>query len=365
MPHLRQDVATKEWVIFAPERARRPEDLRLESLVRNGWTHERPATDPQCPFCPDREVNTPGETLRYNNPDGTWQVRSCPNRYPALLPGEPPQRDGGRFERRMQGGGRHAVIIESPCHNTTLALQGREETSLVVRAWCQRYEDLRNRPESEHVILFKNHGVRGGTSLAHPHSQIVSLPVTPRSVRIRMEEAMRYHNDYGECVYCHLLWREKLDGRRIVVEGQTCSAFVPFAASAPFLVWIVPHQHRGCPSNMEPMEQDDFAAVMHETLARFYHGLGDPDYNLIFRTASRDYGSVPFAHWFAALIPRVTTPAGFEVGTGMFINTHLPEDDAAYLRDLVLPPLDSVVPTLDRAPADDSGVETGLALDWG
>jgi len=332
MPHLRQDVATKEWVIFAPERARRPEDLRDESLARSGWTHERPAFEPRCPFCPGNEDNTPGETLRYLNPDGSWQVRSCPNRFPALQPGDPPQRDGGRFERRMQGVGLHEVIIESPLHDTTLALQGLAEVSLVVRAWSERLRDLRTRPEAEHVILFKNHGTRGGTSLAHPHSQVVSLPVTPRSVRHRMEEAMRYHNDYGECVHCHMLWREKLEGRRVVLEGQTCSAFVPFAASQPFLVWIVPHRHSGCLSTMEPPEQEDFAAVLRETLARFYHGLGDPDYNLVFRTASRDYVSVPFAHWYAALIPRLTNPAGFELGTGMFINTHLPEDDAAYLR---------------------------------
>lgn len=337
MPHLRQDVATKEWVIFSPERARRPEDLRDESLARSGWTHDRPDYEKGCPFCPGHEENTPGETLRYSDAAGNWLVRSCPNRYPALLPGEPPQRDGGRFERRMQGVGRHEVLIESPHHGTTLALQSPEEVSLVVQAWSERYRDLRLRPEAEHVILFKNHGVRGGTSLAHPHSQLVSLPVTPRSVRIRMEEAMRYHNDYGECVYCHLLWREKLDDRRIVVEGQTFSAFVPFAAASPFLVWIVPHRHSGCPSTMEPAEREDFALVLREVLARLYHALGDPDYNLIFRTASRDYGSVPFAHWFAALIPRVTNPAGFEVGTGMFINTHLPEDDARYLRELSLP----------------------------
>jgi len=337
MPHLRQDAATKEWVIFAPERARRPEDMRQESLARSGWTHDHPPFDECCPFCPGHEENTPGETLRYLNPDGTWQVRSCPNRYPALLPGPPPQRDGGRFERRMQGVGRHEVIIESPCHGTTLALQRPEEVNLVVQAWAERYRELRVGPEAEHVILFKNHGARGGTSLAHPHSQVVSLPVTPRTVRNRMEEAMRYHNDYGECVHCHMLWREKLDGRRLVVEGETCSAFVPFAAASPYLMWIVPHRHSGCPSDLRPEEQVDFAAVLRETLARFYHGLGDPDYNLIFRTASRDYGSVPFAHWYAALIPRVTTPAGFEVGTGMYINTHLPEDDARYLREFQLP----------------------------
>lgn len=337
MPHLRQDVATKEWVIFSPERARRPEDMRDDGLARHGWTHDRPEWEAGCPFCPGHEENTPDETLRFADGDGSWLVRSCPNRYPALSPGEPPQRDGGRFERRMQGVGRHEVLIESRHHGTTLALQEPGEVDLVVRAWIERYRDLRARPESEHVILFKNHGARGGTSLAHPHSQIVSLPVTPRSVRNRMEEAMRYYNDYGECVYCHLLWREKLQDRRIVSEGQTCSAFIPFAAASPFLVWIVPHRHSGYPDSMDDLEREDFALVLRDVLSRLYHGLGDPDYNLIFRTASRDYGTVPFAHWFAVLIPRVSTPAGFEVGTGMFINTHLPEDDASYLRNLVLP----------------------------
>lgn len=335
MPHLRQDITTREWVIYAPERARRPEDMRDEALAKGGWTHDRPEYEAKCPFCPGQEeACTPGETLRYLDRHGDWLVRSCPNRYPALEPGAPPFRQGERFERQMPGVGNHEVIVESRLHNVTMALQSPEQVALIMRAWAERYADLVKRPETEHVILFKNHGSRGGTSLAHPHSQAVSLPVTPRSVRIRMEEAMRYHNDFGECVYCSMLWREKLDDSRIVVEGVSCSAFIPFAAVSPYLVWVVPHRHCGSPAEMDPLELEEFGSLLRDVLARLYHGLGDPDYNLVMRTASRDYLTVPFSHWFVVVVPRVTTPAGFEVGTGMSINSHLPEDDARYLRGI-------------------------------
>lgn len=327
--HLRQSPLTREWVILAPDRGRRPEEWARASREP---THARPAFKETCPFCPGHPDRTSGETARREGPG--WVVRSVPNLYPAVHPGSPPDRQGDLFHHHMPAVGTHEVILESERHDTTLALQPLVEVEAVVEVWRERCRHLRSLPETEHVSLFKNHGPRGGTSLEHPHSQVVSLPVTPWQVRTRMEEAMRFHNDHGACIYCRMLAVERDEAVRLVCEGEHFTAFVPYAAFSPFSLWIFPHRH-GCGfTDHREAELPDLARVLRDALARLYHGLGDPDYNVVFRVAGRDYSSVPFFHWYVAIVPRLGHAAGFELGTGMFINPSLPEDDARFLREV-------------------------------
>ena len=333
-PHLRQSVVTREWVLFATDRAQRPEDWRSAGPPP---ARAHRAFEPDCPFCPGHDDRTPGETARVEGPGGTWRVRSCANRFPAVLPGPRPLREGDLFHKRMDAAGHHDVIVESLRHDVVMALQPQEEVHGILRVWHSRYQDLLSLPETEHVTVFKNHGPRGGTSLTHPHSQIVSLPVTPWQVRSRMEEALRFHNDQGECVFCRMLAQEEADGDRMVVSNHRFLAFVPYAAYSPCSIWIFPRRHESCFSIAGEDEIQDLAGVLKEVLARFYHGLGDPDYNLVLRAAGRDSMAVPFFHWYLSLVPRLATTAGFEMGTGMFINTSLPEDDARFLRKVILP----------------------------
>jgi UDPglucose--hexose-1-phosphate uridylyltransferase len=326
---LRQNAATREWIIFAPERAHRRDEFESAPLART-----IAAFDAQCPFCPGNEVNTPGESLRYLNADGSWQVRAFPNRYPVMEPDGHPTRQGDLFHRRLAATGCHELIADSPRHDMTLALMEPSQVRLVVLAWAERVRVLRALPGTDHLVVFKNHGAQAGTSLVHPHCQIVSLPVAPWQVRYRTEQAMRFYDDHGECVFCRMLEQERTDGQRVVVAGQHFTAFVPYAAYSPFSAWLLPHRHTGCITQHDDAELDDLARVVRELLWRMYHKLRDPSYNLVLRLPSRDSVMSGYCHWYIALVPRLGKSAGFEMGTGMFINTSLPENDAAALRSV-------------------------------
>jgi len=156
--------------------------------------------------------------------------------------------------------------------------------------------------------------------------------VAPSQVSERGHEAMRYHYDRGSCVYCDMLRAERADQARVVVEGRCFTAFVPYAAFSQHTVWVLPHRHACCFSMTQDDELDDLAAVLRDLLARYYHGLSDPDYNLVVRSIANELVGARYYHWYVAVVPRIAFPAGFELGTGMFVNTSLPEDDARFLR---------------------------------
>jgi UDPglucose--hexose-1-phosphate uridylyltransferase len=326
---FRQNIATREWVLFAPERGRRPEDFRAES---RSFTDDRPLWRADCPFCPGGERHTPGETLRWLDAAGRWAVRAFPNGYPAVTPEGTARRRGDPFHHGMSAVGQHEIVAESARHNTTLALQTETEVRQVVGAWKSRVVAFRERPDAEYVVVFKNHGASAGTSLEHPHSQIVSLPVSPWQVRHRMAEAMRFYDDQGECVFCRMLAVEIEDRARIVYDGPHALGFIPYAAYSPFSVWLVPRRHHCCLSRSSEEELDDIARAVRSLMGALYRGLEDPPFNLVLRTATHDQLEVHFFHWYVAIVPRLQKAAGFEMGTGMFINTTLPEDDAAFLR---------------------------------
>ena len=335
MPELRLNIATQEWVVIAPERARRPEDHRT---VQRELTSERPDHRADCPFCIGSEDRTPGETLCYEGEQG-WLVRSVPNRYPALTPGQrEPRRRGDRFHSSMEGIGRHEVVIESPTHNATLALQSVFEVALVLRAWRERYRLLSQQPGVEHVVIFKNHGAAAGTSLEHPHSQIVSLPVLPAQVRHRLDEAARIYHENGQCVFCKMLSKERRSGERIIKESRHFTALVPFAASSPYCLWLFPNRHHHSYAQLNDEEMGDLADLLRDVLRRLYFGLSDPPYNLVLRSAHPHSLSSPLFHFYLTVVPRLGRTAGFELGTGMFINPSRPEKDADFLRNLTLPP---------------------------
>jgi UDPglucose--hexose-1-phosphate uridylyltransferase len=328
MSELRLNLITGEWVIIATERAKRPEEFK-----QTGAKRVLPPFSENCPFCPGHEDRTPPETLRIPD-DGRWLVRAVPNKFSALTPeGDPTRYDAG-LKTRLAGIGRHEVVIESPAHDATTALLPVEQVERVLGACRDRLRAFYREPSVEHVIIFKNHGEAAGTSLEHPHCQIVGTPVLPGQLRRRIEEAMRFWGDFASCLYCRTLADELSERVRVVTENASFVAFIPYAALSPFHLWITPRRHCANFGAVGDSELADLAAILRDVLRRLHVGLGDPDFNWVIRSLSPEESAVKYFHWYLSLVPRVSRAAGFELGTGMFINTALPETSAAFLRSV-------------------------------
>jgi UDPglucose--hexose-1-phosphate uridylyltransferase len=332
MPELRFNLITKDWVIVAPERAKRPEDFIKKAVQCDPL----PPYKEGCPFCPGQEHLTPPETYRVGSAD-TWSVRSIPNKFSALSREGLLERQISGIKRIMTGVGLHDVIIENPLHNAPPAVLSREAFHQIMKAYRELYRIFYQDPRVKMVILFKNHGMAAGTSLEHPHSQIVGTPVIPPQIGYRIEESKRYFEDTGECLYCKMISDELKDRERIIIESGQAVAFVPYAALSPFHTWIFPKRHTASLEAISDPELEDLGRVLKAVLERFYYGLDNPDYNLVLRSIPDPGGDNEFFHFYFAIVPRLTKAAGFELGSGMYINTQLPEKDAAFLRGVPIP----------------------------
>jgi UDPglucose--hexose-1-phosphate uridylyltransferase len=333
MPQLRQDRTTKEWVIIAVERSKRPHDFKkMEPIV------ERPLYREDCPFCPGNEHLTPHETLAYRSsglPDSKgWWVRVVPNRFPALSPdGSLERKEEKGFFRMMDGVGIHEVVIESPSHNRFLPLMEDKQVEEILLAYRERYLALRGDSRIKLIIIFKNHGVAAGTSLEHPHSQLVGTAVVPSNIRKKLEEAARYYDDHGSCVYCDLIEEELGFEKRIVMDTEKFVVLQPFASRFPFETWIMPKEHQASFGLISMEDSKKFAKILRATLFKLYSKLNDPDYNFVIHTAPIKDEWEDYYHWHLQIVPRLTTPAGFEMGSGIYINGSLPEETAQFLKD--------------------------------
>jgi UDPglucose--hexose-1-phosphate uridylyltransferase len=331
MSEIRQNIATREWVIIATERAKRPEQFVREPRER---ITDRPRHAADCPFCPGNE-ELDLERLRLPE-SGDWVARVVENRFPALQSQGTLQPNFGRLGHALAGIGHHEVVVESRFHNTCPALESIEEVELTLRANRQRGVALHADPRVAQLIYFKNHGVGAGASLLHPHTQLLALPVVPHNIEDRIETAKRHYQSHGECVICRMRAEEQREHIRMLRVSEYFTAFVPYAALSPFHVWIVPNQHTACFTDVSDPELRDLAIVMRDVLQRLYVGLGDPDYNYVIRTAPRRERNVAYLHWYISIIPRIIRQAGFELGSGMYINTALPEASAEFLRNVRL-----------------------------
>jgi UDPglucose--hexose-1-phosphate uridylyltransferase len=328
MPELRQNMVTKEWVIIASERAKRPDQFASK---KQATTETGPFYDPTCPFCPgneelDLEVERMPET-------GPWQTRVVQNRFPALsnANGELERVANGVY-RCISGVGHHEVLVEHPRHNTTMALMTPEEIKAILETFYSRGWGICKDNRVEQIVYFKNHGESAGASLKHPHCQIIALPVVPTDIRHRIEEARRYFDDHGKCVLCDMMQRELEAEERVVIMSEHFVAFILYAAPSPFHIWIVPRQHNVSFLFSQPEELMDLAHILRDVVRRLYIGLGDPSYNLIIRSAPVREISSEYLHWYIAVVPRLSRTAGFELGSGVYINTAIPEESTAFLR---------------------------------
>ena len=335
MTELRQNLITRDWVIIATERAKRPHEFTQHEIP----TEKIPVYRSDCPFCLGNEhlTGTP-ESLRLCEGIGSeWKVRVVGNKYPALSQtGERIRNIDGIFSS-LSGVGFHEVVIEHSRHDLTIALMTVEDISNILRVYRKRYSDLRLDPRIETIVIFKNHGRGAGTSLEHPHSQIAALPIVPYQWRDRTQEAIRYYDDTGECIFCRTLEEELNAGERIIFESKHFVAFIPYAALSPFHIWIFPRRHSSSFDEITNGEINDLARTLKVVLAKLYYGLQNPDYNYTIRSIPTSDKYAKYFHWYIAVIPRIFLSAGFELGSGMYINTALPEESAEFLRSVAVP----------------------------
>lgn len=329
MTELRLNAITRDWVIIATERAKRPHEFAKAPREAAAV----PTIKPDCPFCPGCEHLTGEETVRLSDARG-WRVRAVTNKYPVLSSlGERVRTVDGMY-RSLSGVGFHEVIIEHPRHDLTTALLDVEDVANILRVYRQRYAVIRRDPRVETIIIFKNHGTSAGTSIEHPHSQLAATPIVPYQLRIRAQEALRYYDDTGECIFCRTLKEELALNERVIADSKHFVAFIPYAALSPFHTWIFPRRHSSSFDEISESEILDLAKTLKTVLAKVYYGLNNPDYNYTIRSIPTSEGRADYFHWYIAIVPRTSVTAGFELGSGMFINTALPEESAKFLRSV-------------------------------
>lgn len=325
---IRQNKVTKEWVIYAPARRKRPKDFQKPQQERA----QLPLHDVSCPFCPGNDHMLGSIITEIKDQGDLWNVRLIPNKYPALIPKNNIRRYNKGIYLAMKGYGYHEVVIETPYHNRQIAQMSEREVELIIEVYHKRYQELMEEEANMMIIIFRNHGRRAGTSLIHPHSQIISTSMVPSYIRWREEMALRYFDEWGRCVYCEMLEYEMKDKRRVVYENDWFAAFVPFAAEVPFEILIMPKIHKANFSDISDNEKSGLALALKSILERLNRKLNDPDYNYTINTSVRYRVKEPQLHWHVQVRPRLTTRAGFEIGSGININPSIPEDDAKFLK---------------------------------
>jgi UDPglucose--hexose-1-phosphate uridylyltransferase len=285
------------------------------------------------------EARTPPELLARRDTGAAnepgWSVRVIPNKFAAVVPeGSTERLLLDNFFRQMAGVGHHEVVIETPVHNRFIRSMSLAEVKEVLYAYRDRYLSLRQDRRVKLILIFKNHGEGAGTSLTHPHSQIVATPVVPAYVRRKCEEAIRYFDATGRCLYVDILKAEGQSGQRVILESDCFLVFHPFASHVPFETWIVPKQHRPSFGQVTVEELGDLAVVLKESLGRLAGLLNDPDFNYVIHSVPVDGEDEEYFLWHLEIVPRLTRIAGFEIGSGMRINTACPEETARSMREI-------------------------------
>jgi UDPglucose--hexose-1-phosphate uridylyltransferase len=281
---------------------------------------------------------TPPEILGYRQAgqpnDPNWTLRVVPNKFPALrIEGELGKAADGIYDR-MHGIGAHEIVIESERHDVDLFELPEKRFEDVLWAYRDRIVDLKNDHRFKSVIVFKNHGAAAGASLAHSHSQLIALPVIPKRVMEEMTGCREYYRFRDRCLFCDIVVQELEQKVRIVEETGEFLAFAPYAPRFPFETWIVPKRHQCAYEMIEGDQANALAAVFRRTLRRLNLALENPPFNYIVHSAPFQERAADFFHWHIEIMPKLTKVAGFEWGSGFYINPTPPEESAKYLREL-------------------------------
>jgi len=332
MPELRKDPIVARWVIIAKERGKRPTDFVIE---------EDKTTGGFCPLCEGNEHTTPPEVLSYGRPGYApnmpgWRLRVVPNKFPALvIEGNLNKRGEGMFDE-MNGIGAHEVIIETPRHGEAMATMTSGQISLVFQAYRDRMADLARDMRFRYIMIFKNFGRAAGASLEHSHSQLIALPIVPYLIQEEIDSAHRYFTYKDRCVFCDIIHQEQAQGVRVVCENAEFITVCPFAPRAPFEMWVLPKRHESDYVVLDDQRRRLLSDLFLETMRRLDKALPRVPFNFMLHTAPLRTPDLEHYHWHIEILPKLTMVAGFEWGTGFYINPTPPEEAASFLREIRL-----------------------------
>lgn len=323
MNELRRDPVTGRWIIVFLDNIPSVADFKVEPHTKK---------KEGCPFCWGSESLTPPEIVahrKYGAPNtSNWTVRVVPNKFPALrIEGELNKEGIGVFDM-MNGIGAHEVIVDSPDHFRDMGDLKWSEIEEVIWAYLSRSMDLRGDKRFKYILIFKNYGKSAGASLEHPHSQLIALPIVPKRVIEELWGAERYFDYRQRCVFCDMIRQEKEEKSRIIYEDERFIAFCPYVSRFSYEVWVLPKHHRSDFANMPRDNVPGFAKAMKAALSRIKTLLSDPSYNFIIHTSPINGHEREDYHWHVEIMPKLSKVAGFEWGSGFYINP-VPPDVAA------------------------------------
>ena len=323
MNELRRDPITGRWIIVCLDKIPNLEDLKALPQEKK---------DKECPFCLGHERMTPPEITAHrklgpSNSSG-WTVRVVPNKYPALrIEGELHKEGIGLFDL-MNGVGAHEVIIETSDHFRDIHDLNKLEMEEVIWTYLARSMDLKQDKRLKYILIFKNYGIAAGASLSHPHSQLISLPIVPKRVKEELEGATRYFEYRGRCVFCDMIREETEEGDRIVYQDDKFIAFCPYVSRFPYEIWILPKKHQPDFASTERDAVPNLARALKTSLIKIKGLLNDPPFNFIIHTSPINGYERDDYHWHIEIMPKLSKVAGFEWGSGFYINP-VPPDIAA------------------------------------
>lgn len=329
---LRFDSISKDWVVIATGRARRPETFKKERRVKEELVQE------QCPFCKIDSQKKPtlifiqGKKISANKIPKEWTTIVVPNKYPAFIPyPKLEERKEGPFYEKMNAVGFHEVVVTRD-HRKSLGQFKIEEAKEVFDVYQKRYQNLMDKNFVNYISIFHNHGLEAGASISHPHSQIITTPLIDIDLSKALNNSEKYYRKTKKCIYCQMNnWERKIK-KRIVFENKYFLALCPFASKSAFQVIISPKVHLPYFEKVTEEEKWHLTEAFQKVLSKLYKGLSDPAYNFYLHTAPCDGKKYPYYHWHWTILPKTSTWAGFEIGTRMEISTIEPEKAAAYLR---------------------------------
>ncbi len=331
---LRYDAVSKNWVVVASRRGKRP------NIFKKKEEKEEDAFD--CPFCKKEnlvdavEVFNKGKKVSFDGDfySDDWTVLSIPNKFPAFLPSDKLNRsDESDLYKKIDAVGYHEVIITKD-HQKSLGQMKKDEVAEVLNIYQKRFLKLRNKPYVNYVLIFHNHKKEAGASVSHPHSQLITTPIFGIDLEAAFRNSQKYMKKNGRCIFCDMQKEEIKKDERIVYQNEEFLVLSPFAPNVAFQLVVTPKEHLSHFEDAKKKTMEYLTDAFSEAIRKIYYGLKNPPYNFYLHSAPCDGQNHNYYHWHFTILPKTATFAGFELGAGMEISTIKPEEATKHLKNI-------------------------------